>query len=49
MTISPMKEEPYLNSIKAIGTINLTKSVSCLTNIILFDNSSLLQKCILTS
>ena len=33
-----------LNSIKEIGPTTLTKSDSCITNILLFDNSSLLQK-----
>ena len=33
-----------LNSIKEIGPTTLTKSGSCITNILLFDNSCLLQK-----
>ena len=33
-----------LNSIKEIGPINLTKSDSCVINIVLFDNSCLLRK-----
>ena len=38
-----------LNSIKETGSTDLTKSDSCITNILLFDNSCLLQKQILTS
>ena len=38
-----------LNSIKEIGPINLTKGDCFVTNTLVFDNSSLLQKWILTS
>ena len=38
------KRSTLLNSRKEIGPTNLTKSDSCMTNILLFDNGCLLQK-----
>ena len=44
ITISPTERSAFFNPIKEIRPINLTKSDSCITNILLFDNSCLFQK-----